>query len=87
MLTTASESPAKIINPDLIRLAPRGAETSGEYGVIVKLAQPEKLPNYMRDPRPHSPGHIKARISFDQIDRMIGDHNVVSVEFCEHVMQ
>ena len=87
MLTTASEAPAKIINSDPNRLAPRGVDTAGEYGVIVKLAQPEKHPTYMKDVRPHSPGHIKARISSELIDRMIGDHNVVSVEFCEHVMQ
>jgi hypothetical protein len=77
----------KIVNPDLARMVLHAAEPCGEFRVIVRLVRPGKLPRYMKATGLHSPGHIKARIPCNQIQRAGNDSNVVSIELREHVIQ
>ena len=76
---------AKIVNPYLARMALHAAETFGEFQVIVRFAKP-KYPSYLTVTGQHSPGHIKARVPCNQIERMSRDSNVLSIELREHVM-
>jgi hypothetical protein len=75
----------KIVNPDLARMAFHAAEIFGEFNVIVRFAKP-KYPSYLKITGQHSPGHVKARVACDQIERMGQDENVLSIELREHIM-
>jgi hypothetical protein len=76
----------KIINPSLVYNAFHGARTFGKFKVIVRLAQPDHYPPYMKMIGMHSPGHYEACIPCDQIYRLTADSNVLSVELQAHVM-
>jgi hypothetical protein len=83
-----ARSPAfdKIVNPYLARMAMHAAEIFGEFQVIVRFAKP-KYPSYLKITGQHSPGHVKALVPCNQIERMERDNNVLSIELREHVMQ
>ena len=69
----------------LARLALHGAQSFGQFQVIVRFAKP-KYPSYLTITGEHSPGLVKALVPCDQIERMSRDHNVLSIELREHVM-
>jgi len=77
----------KIVNSHLARLAFRGTQLFGEFRVIVRLAKHGKLPSYMKAAGPHSPGHLVASIPCAEIGRASNDHDVLSLELREHVIQ
>ena len=73
----------KIVNPYLARMALHAAQSFGRFNVIVRFAKP-KYPSYVKVIGQHSPGHVKATVPCDQIERMSRDHNVLSIELREH---
>lgn len=76
----------KIVNPYLARMAFHGAQSFGQFNVIVRFAKPKKYPPYVKVTGQHSRGHVKATVPCDQIERMSRDQNVLSIELREHVM-
>jgi len=77
----------KIVNPDLAYRALRSEQTFGEFGVIIRLQQPNKPPRHIKVTGQHSPGHVKGRVACSKIESVIGDRNVLSVELREHIVQ
>jgi hypothetical protein len=77
----------KIVNPDLAYRALHNATTAGEFGVIIKLRRPNQYPRHIKVTGQHSEGHLKARVPCSKITSVIGDHNVLSVELREHIVQ
>jgi hypothetical protein len=77
----------KIVNPDLAYKALHAAQTFGEFGVIIKFQQPNKVPRHIKVTGQHSPGHFHGRISCSKIESVIGDRNILSVELREYITQ
>ena len=75
----------KIVNPDLAVVALHGNEMHGEFKAFVRLAKPEKRPCGMRVMEIHSGDLLNVRIRCDQIEHVVGNKNVLSVELREYV--
>lgn len=77
----------KIVNLHLARMALHADKISGKFRVIVRFKRPGHPPACMKVTGQHSPGHFNACIPCGEIENAARDHNVVSLEVCEHVMQ
>jgi hypothetical protein len=75
----------KIVNPDFALTAMHGYEPHGEFKAFVRIAEPDQRPANMKVMEIHSSDMLKVRIRCDQIEQVIDDSNILSVELREYV--
>jgi hypothetical protein len=85
MSNHSATSLEKIVNPNLALAALNSAEPYGEFIALVKMAQSKPYPTCLKAARLYAPDLWKAMIPCDQIDDLVADTNVISVELREHI--
>jgi hypothetical protein len=86
MSNHAATSLEKIVNPNLALAALNTVEPYGDFIALVKMAKPRQHPpTCLKSARLYAPNLWKALIPCDQIDDLVADTNVISVELRERI--
>ena len=85
MTNNNTPSMGKIVNPNLALAAMHPVEPYGEFIALVKMAESKPHPSCLKAAQLYAPDLWKALIPCDQIDDLVADTNVISIELREHI--